>query len=136
MDIFDDLNLILSHTNQSEFRELFRPLVTYLTNIVGEKRLAQAIVENERLPKNVKGEFMTAYEFYVQKGKDIGIEQGEAIGIEKGEAIGIEKGEYQKSLEIAKTALLKGFDIQTAAELTDLDVKTVEMLAEQLKEEL
>jgi predicted transposase/invertase (TIGR01784 family) len=44
------------------------------------------------------------------------MDTAEKEGIE----IGIDKGEHKKSLEIAKTMMLKNFDIQTIMEITGL----------------
>ena len=121
--LVNDLHSLLANVHDNEFRALFRPLINYLSAIVGEGKLAQAIVENTKIPNTIKGEFMTAYEFYTQKG------------IEQGEVIGFEKGEYQKSVDVVRQCLRKGFDFQTIADLTELELATIKMLAEQMRAE-
>jgi predicted transposase/invertase (TIGR01784 family) len=48
--------------------------------------------------------------------------EGKTEGIE----IGIGIGETKKEIEIVKKAIAKGFDNETIAELTGLDIKTIE----------
>lgn len=51
-------------------------------------------------------------------------EEGKAVGLEEGKTLGLE----EKSLEIAKSMLLKGMDIDTIAEITKLSTKEIEAL--------
>jgi predicted transposase/invertase (TIGR01784 family) len=52
--------------------------------------------------------------------------EGKTEGIEIGRTEGIEIGEAKKEIEIVKKAIAKGFDNETIAELTGLDIKTIE----------
>ncbi len=59
-----------------------------------------------------------------EEGFSEGVEKGREEGVEKGR----EEGEVQKSLEIAKNCLKKGFSIETIAEITGLSPMQIESL--------
>jgi len=56
------------------------------------------------------------------------MEKGKEIGVKEGEEIGIKEGEEKKSLRVALNCLIKGMDVQTIAEITDLPVERIELL--------
>jgi predicted transposase/invertase (TIGR01784 family) len=62
----------------------------------------------------------TVFQQILEKGKEIGVKEGE----ERGE----ERGEEKKSLRVAFNCLIKGMDVQTIAEITDLPVERIELL--------
>jgi hypothetical protein len=73
----------------------------------------------------------------MEKGIIEGFEKGKLEGIEKGKLEGIEKGKLEGiaeiKIEMAKRALVEGFDIKTISLLTALDVKSIKKLAKELK---
>jgi predicted transposase/invertase (TIGR01784 family) len=68
------------------------------------------------------------YESTYVVGHMDGVKIGKMEGIKEGMEKGIGKGEEKKSLEIARSMLAKGFDVQTIMEITGLDKETVLML--------
>jgi predicted transposase/invertase (TIGR01784 family) len=66
--------------------------------------------------------------------KEIGIKEGEEIGVKKGEEIGVKKGEEKIKIRVALTCLIKGMDIETISEITDLPVERIELLKAALQE--
>ncbi len=60
----------------------------------------------------------------LQKGEALGLQKGEALGLQKGEALGLQKGR----IEIAKTMLSKGMDLNSIAEITGLSKEEIKHL--------
>jgi predicted transposase/invertase (TIGR01784 family) len=58
----------------------------------------------------------TIYQEVLEKGKEIGVKEGEEIGEEK------------NKLRVALNCIMKGMDVQTIAEITDLPVERIELL--------
>jgi len=75
--------------------------------------------------KNVGGGAMmsTVFEQVLEKGKEIGVKEGE------------ERGEEKNKLKVALNCLIKGMDIQTIAEITDLPVERIERLKTAVQKE-
>ena len=74
-------------------------------------------------------------EIGVKEGKEIGVKEGIEIGVKKGEEIGVKKGEEKKSLRVALNCLIKGMDIETIAEITDLPVERIKLLKTAVQQE-
>ena len=55
--------------------------------------------------------------------------------LEKGKEIGVKEGEEKKSLRVALNCLIKGMDVQTIAEITDLPVERIELLKSAVQQE-
>jgi predicted transposase/invertase (TIGR01784 family) len=53
----------------------------------------------------------------------------------QGEEIGVKKGEEKYKLKVALNCLIKGMDIETIAELTDLPVERIELLKSAVQQE-
>lgn len=77
----------------------------------------------------------TVFQQVLEKGKEIGVKEGEEIGLKKGEEIGIKEGEEKKSLRVALNCLIKGMDVRTIAEITDLPVERIELLKSAVQQE-
>jgi predicted transposase/invertase (TIGR01784 family) len=54
--------------------------------------------------------------------------EGEVIGLEKGKV----EGKQERSIEVAKNAIKKGFDNETIAELTNLSIQEIEKLRKEI----
>jgi len=61
--------------------------------------------------------------------------KGKEIGIKEGEEIGLKKGEEKNKLRVALNCLIKGMDIETISDITDLPVERIELLKTALREE-
>jgi predicted transposase/invertase (TIGR01784 family) len=55
--------------------------------------------------------------------------------LEKGKEIGVKEGEEKNKLKVALNCLIKGMDVQTIAEITDLPVERIELLKTAVQEE-
>jgi predicted transposase YdaD len=55
--------------------------------------------------------------------------------LQKGEEIGVKEGEEKNKLKVALNCLIKGMDVQTIAEITDLPVERIELLKSAVKKE-
>jgi predicted transposase YdaD len=123
-------------TDKTKFNQYLEALLIYLgSNIkdVKPKQLRDAV--NEAL---VEGGAMmsTVFQQVLERGKEIGVKEGEErgkeIGVkegeERGKEIGVKEGEEKNKLKVALNCLIKGMDIQTIAEITDLPVERVELL--------
>ena len=63
------------------------------------------------------------------------LEKGKEIGVKEGEEIGIKEGEEKKALRVALNCLIKGMDVKTIAEITDLPVERIELLKSAVQKE-
>lgn len=72
----------------------------------------------------------TVFQQLIQQGKDIGIKEGRDIGIKEGKDIGIKEGEEKSQLKIAVNCLLKGMDVLTISEITNLPIEQIETMHE------
>jgi predicted transposase/invertase (TIGR01784 family) len=78
-------------------------------------------------------------EIGVKEGEERGIKEGEErgkeIGVKEGEERGIKEGKDGEKLRVAMICLIKGMDIQTIAEITDLPVERIELLKKAVRDE-
>jgi predicted transposase YdaD len=127
----DIFKLLRDFPDKSKFNQYLEALLIYLgSNIkdVKPEQLRDAV--NETL---VEGGAMmsTVFQQILEEGKEIGVKEG----IEIGEERGMERGEEKSKLRIALNCLMKGMDIRTIAQLTELPVERIESLKTTLKPE-
>jgi predicted transposase/invertase (TIGR01784 family) len=65
----------------------------------------------------------TVFQQVLERGKEIGVKEGE------------EKGEEKNRPKVALNCLIKGMDIRTIAEITDLPVERIELLKNAVQKE-
>jgi predicted transposase/invertase (TIGR01784 family) len=70
----------------------------------------------------------TVFQQVREEGKEIGVKEGKEIGVKEGIEIGVKKGEEKNKLRVAFNCLIKGMDIETIAEITDLPVERIKAL--------
>jgi predicted transposase/invertase (TIGR01784 family) len=119
----DIFQLFREIPDKSKFNQYLEALLIYLgSNIkdVKPEQLRDAV--NEAL---VEGGAMmsTVFEQVLEKGKEIGVKEGE------------ERGEEKNKLKVALNCLIKGMDIQTIAEITDLPIERIERLKTAVQKE-
>jgi hypothetical protein len=73
----------------------------------------------------------TVFEEVLEKGKEIGVKEGKEIGLKEG----VKEGEEKNKIIVALNCLMKGMDIETISEITDLPVKRIELLKTAVQEE-
>jgi predicted transposase/invertase (TIGR01784 family) len=69
----------------------------------------------------------TVFEEVLEKGKEIGVKEGEEIGLKK--------GEEKNKIRVALNCLMKGMDIETISEITDLPVERIKLLKTAVQQE-
>ena len=123
-------------SDKTKFNENLESLLVYIWSNIKDfsfDQLQESV--NEALEEG--GAIMgTIYQQVLEKGKEIGVKEGEEIGVKKGEEIGVRKGreigvkegEEKNRLQVALNCIMKGIDIQTIAEITDLPVERIELL--------
>lgn len=62
-------------------------------------------------------------------------EEGKDIGLQEGKEIGLQEGEEKNKLRVAFNCLIKGMDIKTIAEITELPVERIESLKTAVRQE-
>ena len=62
-------------------------------------------------------------------------EEGIEIGVKEGIDIGVKEGEEKNKLKVALNCLIKGMDIETIAEITDLPIERIKVLKSALQQE-
>jgi len=119
-------------TDKTKFNQYLEALSIYLgSNIKDVKPEQLRDTVNEVL---VEGGAMmsTVFQQIMEKGKEIGVKEGEEIGLKKGEErgkeIGVKEGEEKNKLRVALNCLIKGMDVRTIAEITDLPIEKIELL--------
>ena len=66
----------------------------------------------------------TVFQQIREEGIEIGVKEGKEIGVKEG----MKEGEEKKSLRVALNCLIKGMDIETVAEITDLPIERIKAL--------
>jgi len=69
---------------------------------------------------------------YEERGKEKGIKEGKELGIEEGKKVGLQHGKELERKEIALNMLKKGYEVEDIHELTQLPVKQIQELKEDL----
>jgi predicted transposase/invertase (TIGR01784 family) len=121
--------------DETTFNEYLEMLLIYLgSNIRNVKfdQLQEAV--NDAIKEG--GALMsTIFEEVLEKGEEIGLKIGEEKGLKKGKEIGVKEGEEKNKIRVALNCLMKGMDIETISEITDLPVKRIELLKTAVQEE-
>ncbi|HLP60426.1 MAG TPA: hypothetical protein VK186_16420 [Candidatus Deferrimicrobium sp.] len=94
-----------------------------VTNVKAEQ-LRESVSEALKEGGAIMG---TAFQELFDRGKEVGLKEGE----ERGE----ERGEEKKAIRMALNCLMKGMDIWTVAELTELSVERIESLKAAIRQE-
>jgi predicted transposase/invertase (TIGR01784 family) len=118
-------------SDKADFNRYLELLLIYLgSNIKNVKAGQLRDAVNEVLEK---GGAMVNTIF--QQIREESIEIGEQIGEQRGEKRGVQKGEEKSKIRMALNCLMKGMDVQTIAELTELPVERIESLKTTLSQE-
>jgi len=120
--------LFREFSDKTKFNENLESLLVYLWSNIKDFSFDQLQGSvNEALEEG--GAIMgTIYQEVLERGKEIGVKEGKEIGVKEGEEIGVKKGEEKNKLRVALNCIMKGLDIQTIAEITDLPVERIELL--------
>ncbi|MGN1270212.1 MAG: hypothetical protein ACI4UU_05045, partial [Clostridia bacterium] len=68
----------------------------------------------------------------IESAKDIGKKEGKEEGIKEGEIKGIEKGKITEKFETAKKLLKLGYEIEEIQKITELSIKEIEELKNEM----
>ncbi len=95
-----------------------------------DEKVVPFLFENleEVLQKQITGMALT-YDIEKDSLYQKGLLKGKQEGMEEGLQEGMEKGELQKALKFARKCLEKGMRPQETAELTELPLEKIEVLA-------
>ncbi len=125
-------------SDETTFNEYLEMLLIYLGSNIKNVEFDQlqgsvndAIKEGGALMSTI---FEQVKEIGIKEGKEIGVKEGEEIGVKKGKEIGVKEGEEKNKIRVALNCLMKGMDIETISELTDLPVERIELLKTALQE--
>ena len=115
-------------SDKTKFNENLESLLVYLgSNIKNVKfdqlqgSVNEALEEGGAIMSTI---FQEVKEIGIKEGKEIGVKEGREIGVKEGE----ERGEEKNKLRVALNCLMKGMDIETIAEITDLSIERIERL--------
>ncbi|HLP45330.1 MAG TPA: Rpn family recombination-promoting nuclease/putative transposase [Candidatus Kapabacteria bacterium] len=110
--------------DKNKFSQFLELLLVYIgSNVANVKaeQLRESVSEALKEGGVIMG---TVFQELLDRGKEIGIE----IGVKEGEERGEERGEEKKAIRVALNCLMKGMDVWTVAELTELSVERIESL--------
>ncbi len=118
----------------SQFIESVRKHIAKNPEYGFEKAIEQCIANGilsdylERKGKEVRNMLTAEYDYEM----DIAVQREEAweLGMEKGKLEGMQEGMHKKQENIVLNMVSKGFDMQTIAECTDLDIAEVQKIKE------
>jgi predicted transposase/invertase (TIGR01784 family) len=105
---------------KTEFEEYLKMLLIYLGSNIKDVKPAQIREAVEKALEEGGVVMNTVF----QQIREEGIE----IGVKEGKEIGVKEGEEKNKLKVAFNCLIKGMDIETVAEITDLPIVRVRVL--------
>ena len=114
-------------TDNTTFNEYLEMLLIYLGSNIKNVKFDQLQESVNDAIKEGGALMNTIFQEVLGKGKEIGIKEGEEIGLKK--------GEEKNKLRVALNCLIKGMDIETISDITDLPVERIELLKTALREE-
>ena len=125
--------------DKSKFNQYLETLLIYLGSNIKEVKPEQLRDAVDEVLEEGGAIMSTVFQQIMEKGKEIGIKEGEERGKEKGikegEERGIKEGEEKNKLRVALNCLIKGMDVKTIAEITDLPVERIEILKTAVQKE-
>jgi predicted transposase YdaD len=124
---FPGIQLFRELSDKTTFNEYLEMLLIYLGSNIKNVEFDQLQESVNDAIKEGGALMSTIFEEALEKGKE--------IGVKKGEEIGVKKGEEKIKIRVALNCLMKGMDIETISELTDLPVERIKLLKSALQEE-
>ncbi|NIM14993.1 MAG: hypothetical protein GTO45_23755 [Candidatus Aminicenantes bacterium] len=122
-------------SDKTTFNEYLEMLLIYLGSNIKNVKFDQLQESVNDVIKEGGALMSTIFEEVLERGKEIGVKEGKEIGVKEGEEIGVKKGEEKNKIRVALNCLMKGMDIETISEITDLPVKRIELLKTAVQEE-
>ena len=116
----DIFQLFRELKGKREFEEYLKMLLIYLGSNIRDVKPAQIREAVEKALEEGGMMMNTVFQQIREEGKEIGVKEGKEIGVKE--------GEEKNKLKVALNCLIKGMDIQTIAEITDLPVERIERL--------
>ena len=120
----DIFQLFRELKGKREFEEYLKMLLIYLGSNIRDVKPAQIREAVEKALEEGGMMMNTVFQQIREEGKEIGVKEGKEIGLKEG----MKEGEEKNKLKVALNCLIKGMDIQTIAEITDLPVERIERL--------
>jgi len=113
--------------DKSKFNQYLEALLIYLGSNIKDVKLDQLRDAVDEVLEEGGAIMSTVFQQILEKGKEIGIKEGEERGIKE--------GEEKNKLRVALNCLIKGMDVKTIAEITDLPVERIELLKTAVQKE-
>ena len=141
------LFLELKNKDKTDFNRYLELLLIYLGSNLKNVKAGQLREAVDEVLEEGGAIVNTIFQQIKEEGKEIGVKEGKEIGVKEGKEIGVkegieigeergmERGEEKSKLRIALNCLMKGMDIRTIAQLTELPVERIESLKTTLKPE-
>jgi predicted transposase/invertase (TIGR01784 family) len=117
--------------DKATFNEYLEMLLIYLGSNIKNVKFDQLQESVNDVIKEGGALMSTIFEEVLEKGKEIGLKEG----IKEGEEIGLKKGEEKNKIRVAINCLMKGMDIETISEITDLPVERIKLLKTAVQQE-
>jgi predicted transposase YdaD len=124
----DIFQLFRELKGKREFEEYLKMLLIYLGSNIRDVKPAQIREAVEKALEEGGMMMNTVFQQIREEGKEIGVKEGIEIGVKEGKEIGVKEGGEKNKLKVALNCIIKGMDIQTIAEITDLPVERIERL--------
>jgi predicted transposase/invertase (TIGR01784 family) len=113
--------------DKTKFNEYLELLLIYLGSNIKNVKFDQLQGSVNDVIKEGGALMSTVFEEVLEKGKEIGVKEGKEIGMKE--------GEEKNKLRVALNCLMKGMDIETISEITDLTVERIELLKTAVQQE-
>jgi len=123
----DIFQLFKELKGKTEFEEYLKMLLIYLGSNIKDVKPAQIREAVEKVLEEGGVVMNTVFQQLRDEGKEIGVKEGKEIGVKE--------GEEKKSLRVALNCLIKGMDIETIAEITDLPIERIKILKSAVQQE-
>jgi predicted transposase YdaD len=119
--------LFLELPDKTTFNEYLEMLLIYLGSNIKNVTFDQLQESVNDAIKEGGALMSTVFEEVLEKGKEIGVKEGKEIGVKE--------GEEKNKIRVALNCLMKGMDIETISEITDLPVERIELLKTAVRKE-
>jgi len=131
----DIFQLFRELPGKAEFNRYLELLLIYLGSNIRDVEPAQ-LQEAVTAALEEGGAIMgTVFQKLMEQGREIGVKEGKELGVKEGKELGVIEGEEKNKLKVAFNCLLKGMDIRTIADITELPVERIESLRNAVQHE-
>jgi predicted transposase/invertase (TIGR01784 family) len=127
----DIFQLFRELSGKTEFEEYLKILLIYLGSNIKDVKPEKVREAVEKALEEGGVVMNTVFEQIREEGKEIGVKEGKEIGLKEG----MKEGEEKNKLKVALNCLIKGMDIETISEITDLSIERIKALKSAVQKE-